>query len=208
MRQSGSEYRIDNKERGFVQRPRSMFRKICTAFDMSYCCLRGDIMNPSLKELIDVASHLVKKGGEQLGIENLDQGFRYELLSFMMYLSASDGKIDASEAKVIEYYTGISASPQAIREHVRKNNINSAEYKNTVPHIFQAMIKADNELYKKKIHVEKYTGEIMIEAYIGIANELINADRSVSEIERTNVDVYINSLKKYLNDNLLAPRRE
>ena len=48
----------------------------------------------------------------------------------------------------------------------------------------------------------------MIEAYIGIANELINADRSVSEIERTNVDVYINNLKKYLNDNLLAPRRE
>lgn len=165
-------------------------------------------MNPSLKELIDVASHLVKKGGEQLGIENLDQGFRYELLSFMMYLSASDGKIDASEAKVIEYYTGISASPQAIREHVRKNNINSDENKNTVPHIFQAIIKADNDLYKKKIQVEKYTGEIMIEAYIGIANELINADRSVSEIERTNVDVYINNLKKYLNDNLLAPRRE
>ena len=163
---------------------------------------RRDIMNPSLKELIDVASHLVKKGGEQLGIEDLDQGFRYELLSFMMYLSASDGKIDTSEAKVIEYYTGISASPQAIREHVRKNNIDSAEYKNTVPHIFQAMINVDNDLYKKKIHVEKYTGEIIIEVYIGIANELINADRSVSEIERTDVDVYINNLKKYLNDNL------
>ena len=165
-------------------------------------------MNPSLKELIDEAFHLVRERGEQLGIEELDQGFRYELLSFMMYVSASDGTIDASEAKVIEYYTGISASPQAIREHVRKNNIYSAEYKNTVPHIFQAMINVDNDIYRKGIQVEKNMGEIMIEVYTGIANELINADGAVSETERTNVDVYINNLNKYLNDNLSAPRKE
>lgn len=162
-------------------------------------------MNSSLRQFLETMYSIVQSIGSNFaGTEEMDKACKYELATFMMYLSASDGTIDRTESKVIGYYTGLDMTPQQIGDHIRENNIYSTDFENRVPETVKLLVKADNLVYQNNGNVEQFGSELMLKAYRGLADELAGADGEVSLNEKADIDIYIGNIERYIDDNLLS----
>lgn len=161
-------------------------------------------MNEKLKQLLKAMYQSVNAIGKVLHRDDLQDAAVAEMAQYMMYLSASDGRIRWSEAKIISDYLDLELTPETIEGFVKERNIYSAKFEKTVPVIFQLLVETDNELFKRGLKAETYASEWMVAAYKGLGLELIKADADVGGNEYTDILIYVKMLEDYLAANLLA----
>ncbi|MDD6685880.1 MAG: hypothetical protein PUE47_08900 [Lachnospiraceae bacterium] len=159
------------------------------------------MINPQLKMLAEKFGELVDDVFQNAGADAHDgQVAKFELAQFMMYLSASDGKIEWSEVNNISQYLGLNLTPEAVNQLIREGNIYSTEFEQKVPLSFQAVVNADNVLWDNGER-ETCTADMLLNLYKAVGEELIKADNDVDNNEQQDFNIYITMLDNYINDN-------
>lgn len=159
------------------------------------------MINPNFKAMLtqidELVSNVLQKGGHDTqGVEIVKVG----LSQFLMYLSASDGKIEWSEADNISQYLGLNITPEAVNQFIREQNIYSTKFEQTVPLAFQVLVEADNLLWDNGSR-ETCSADMLLNLYKAIGEELINADNDVNDTEMQDYTIYINMLSNYIMQN-------
>ena len=159
------------------------------------------MINQELKELFNNVSGLIDNALKMAGLDE-GQGklARVDLAEFLMYLSASDGKIEWSEASNISEYLGMDLPPEGINQFIRENNIYSTEFEQKVPLSFQILVDADNMLWDNGKR-NTCAADILLKIYKMTGEELIKADDDIDDNEMQDYQIYIDMLTNYIMQN-------
>ena len=132
----------------------------------------------------------------------LKEVLRMDIAEYMMYLSASDGVIAANEMKMFQAITGFKDSVGGIAEYIKENHIYSNDYESTVPYSMKVAVEAQNILSKIiSQNSDPSIPETLYNLYDNIGILLIQADDDISQTERRDFHIYLNTLKNYMNQN-------
>ena len=156
--------------------------------------------NEEIKEVVDKMCTVLEKIGKAMGLEEgTGQAARYEIASFMMYLSASDGKIMWEEAKIISEMCDLNLTPESMESFINDQKIYTPEFETKVPAMFELMVNADNRLFEVG---ETISGsDIMLETYQTVGEALIKSDNDVDENEVKDYKKYLIMMDDYRNQN-------
>lgn len=159
------------------------------------------MINPKYKAVLnqidDLLSDIFKKTGNDLGDTKIA---RLNLAQFMMYLSASDGKIEWSEVDNISKYLDVDLTPEAVNKFIREQNIYSTKFEQEVPVALQALVSADNLLWDNGKR-DTCSAEMLLTLYKAVGIELINTDGDVDDNEKQDYNIYIDMLSNYVMAN-------
>lgn len=167
-------------------------------------------MGPSkeeIKKLIDSTASALQSGAELARSDkDIENAFRQELSLFLMYLSASDGEIKLSEATAISDLCGINLTPQQLATIIRENDIYSTEFENKAPICLRIAVVIDNYLYENHLFALLGADDVdlamaLITAYKAAAVYLIKADNDIDNNELSDMQIYVNMLEDYYNEN-------
>lgn len=161
-------------------------------------------MNTNLKALVDSMTALVATIGKKQGVEDLDKAVLLDLGKFMMYLSASDGVIEPEEANSIGAYIGMEFTPESLNKFLVDNNIYSSSFEHSVPESLKTLVEVDNKLRAAGANPDEDASEILLAIYKGLGVELIVSDGDVDTSEETDFGIYVSTLDKYLDNNLVS----
>lgn len=161
-------------------------------------------MDSEIKNLVNQMKVMAKKVGEMHGVADFDKEVIDDLSKFMMYLSASDGIIVPDEAAAISEILGVSITPEDVKKFISENKIYTEQFERTVPDTMKKLVSADNEMSNMEIEHGQDSSEILMAIYKSIGEELIGSDGDVDISEKTDLYIYLTTLDKYLDNNLIS----
>lgn len=133
------------------------------------------------------------------------ESVKKELVSFLTYLSASDGTIDSYESDFIREYLGVCMSPDEIRKYIAENNTYSREFELKVPPTLFRLVQADKERAAVEADVSSETRSDAL-AYVIVfeaaGKEFIVCDGKASEEEVNDLATYSEMLNRFLSKEL------
>ena len=156
--------------------------------------------NEEIKVIVYKMCNVLEKIGQGMGLEvGTGQAARYEIASFMMYLSASDGKILWEEAKIISEMCDLNLTPESMESFINDQKIYTPEFETKVPPMYELMVSVDNTLFEAG---ETISGSgIMLDTYQTVGAALIKSDDDVDENELTDYNKYLTMMVDYRNAN-------
>jgi SpoVK/Ycf46/Vps4 family AAA+-type ATPase len=138
-----------------------------------------------------------------LDVENdLGVYFKHELLSYILYLSGSDGVIDEEEADFINYYFDMEIDTDTVVELLNITDIDDFDLK--PPLSVQLMVVADNLMHLEDLEDNFAYSRNFPYLYEQLGLELIACDGSSDEIEIEKMTRYCTMISDYIDDNLEA----
>jgi hypothetical protein len=166
----------------------------------------ANMVNPQLKHLVDVMCGIMESFGKDHGLDSgVGDAAKFELASFMMYLSASDGTIRWEEASVISELCDLALTPETLGDFIRKHNIYSTEFEKKVPLSFQMMVDLDNAIIKAGVSPDEATGSSgLLDVYKAVGGELIQSDGDIHDNEVSDYNTYIEMLEEYRAKNFIG----
>lgn len=138
---------------------KTMFDKTCDLFD-----------------LIDDKTGIMQKANAEGKLSNI---LRYELMAFLMCLSAVDGRISKVEAQLLREYFEVGFHPIHIKQTIAENGIGNGEYYKNIPECLRLAVKVDNFIIKHGDNVDKGISEMVLELFKVMGKEMIVADDKV-----------------------------
>lgn len=152
-----------------------------------------------LYNLIDSKSKLMEKAGAQGELCNI---LKYELMTFLMCLSAVDGRISRVEAQMIREYFGIEVYPIHIKEIIDENGIGEAIYYSKIPESLKIAVSVDNILNETNSELHMGISDTILELFKVFGKEMIIADQKVKIEERLSWETYITMMTRYVVKNI------
>ncbi|MBQ2253356.1 MAG: hypothetical protein II328_05160, partial [Clostridia bacterium] len=116
-----------------------------------------------------------------------------ELLNYLSYLSASDGRIREKEANFISRCLGEALSAQALHDYIVNHNTYSKSFENSVPEGFKKVVAWD---LAANTH-DCYQSLAYIELFRFIGKEFLSCDGEITESELNDFNTYMNTLTAY-----------
>ena len=153
-----------------------------------------------LFNLIDEKTGIMEKANAKGELCNI---LKFELMSFLCCLSASDGRISRVEAQLIREYFDIEMYPVHIKEFNREHNIGKDDYYEKIPECLRIAVKVDNHMIKNDHKVEQGISEIVIELFKTFGKAMVVADEKVKAEEQICWSKYITMMTQYLVNNSL-----
>ena len=152
----------------------------------------------SLFDLIDLKAEIMKKAGAEGQLCNI---LKYELMTFMMCLSAVDGRISRVEAQLIREYFGIEIYPIHINEMIKENGIGEEVYYKKVPESLKIAVEVDNYLHSIDSELNTGISDTILELFKVFGKEMVVADDKVKYEEQLSWSLYISMMTNYIADN-------
>ncbi len=157
----------------------------------------NDKANQEIQKLvqscIETCEAVRSKYGMEFDVQNI---LKVDLMRFMMYLSASDGKIAAEEAKTVSDVVGLEhIHPENLADLIKEWNVYTETFERTVPAILRFAVTIDNAIYNdgKKADLAHH----IIELYKAAGALLIQTDNNIDEREKRDYSIYIQMLESY-----------
>jgi SpoVK/Ycf46/Vps4 family AAA+-type ATPase len=160
----------------------------------------GSIKN-LVDDLFDIAVLAVKSKNSDEEEKKVRQTARKEILSFLMYLSASDGSIEVKEAIFLKDYFMEQISPEEICQRIEEDNIYSSSFEQKIPSVLKRLVKVDNANFERNGLIEESVAEKYICTYEAIGKEFIACDHDVSQSEKEDLNTYITNMRSYYRAN-------
>ena len=156
--------------------------------------------------LMNTASMAAKNSDDpEIQERKLRKSAQKEILSFILYLSASDGSIEVEEARFISDYFNEKLSPEEMCRKIEDENIYSSIFEQRAPHTLKKLVKYDNARYEKEGSLECSQAEKYICLYEALGKEFIACDREVSQGEKDDLKTYITNMRSYYRANYKGP---
>lgn len=109
----------------------------------------------------------------------LKKCIQVELCSYLMYLSAADGKIAWQEASFIRDYLDYDLTVDDIHQIIIENEIYSTEFEEKVPLSMKVLVNVDNALYKANGYNDQLGSELLLTLFEGLGKEFLVCDADV-----------------------------
>ncbi len=161
-------------------------------------------MNTLLKGELQAMCTLIDAVGIAAEIEDMSCAARMEMAKYLMYLSASDGVIKPAEAMMIGEVLDFEVSAQWVNEFTREQNVYSVEFERGCPPVLNLFVILDNDRYAKGEVGGGFLSERMVSLYKKLGVELLKADGAADVREKTDFDIFVGMLDRYLDENLQA----
>ena len=129
----------------------------------------------------------------------LKKCIQVELCSYLMYLSAADGKIAWQEASFIRDYLDYDLTVDDIHQIIIENEIYSTEFEEKVPLSMKVLVNVDNALYKANGYNDQLGSELLLTLFEGLGKEFLVCDADVSENEIRDLSIYLTMLRNYID---------
>ncbi len=101
----------------------------------------------SLHKIYDLLDTVERVRGKLPGIDaSLRDVFRTELHSYLLYLSATDGKVTAKESELMNYLFDMYITSQQYVAFINENDIYSTDFEQKIPVIFQILQDFDEKV--------------------------------------------------------------
>lgn len=114
---------------------------------------------------------------------------------FIMYLSASDGTVSKVEAEYLSDLFDGSMTPAKIGQLIEKQNIYSTEFEQEAPLSLKIFAKADNMMGTS-------ASETLLGFFSTVGKEFCMCDGDVAANERVDLNIYIGTMRSYIDENL------
>ncbi len=121
---------------------------------------------------------------------------RVDLMKFCMYLSSSDGNVDESEARFFSSQLGAALSVDNIRDFIKSQRIDSAEFVKTPPQTIVEIVNNKDVLESIGAKI-KYALQVIISVFETVGFEMIACDGTVDPKEREDLKGYIQMMYEY-----------
>ena len=131
----------------------------------------------------------------------IDRLARKEMLSFVLYLSASDGSIETAESDFINNYLGEQLSPEEMCRKIEEENIYSTTFEQRAPLTLKKLVKRDNLRYERYGELDYSQAERYVCLYEALGKEFIACDHEVTQSERDDLNTYITNMRSYYRAN-------
>lgn len=141
-----------------------------------------------------------------LGLTQSKELVKSEILTFCLYLTASDGEIALNEKAFMDEYFNLHFSIEEIRRFIKEKNIYSIEFSETIPESVRMFVDADNQIVKAGT-LDSTGNGIMYDVYRLVGQAFISCDNHVDEKEKRDLSQYLLMIKNYINDNSLSSNR-
>ena len=171
-------------------------------------------MNYKLKNMITQLYELSDKldegpfGVAQTSNTTLKNCIEVELLSYLMYLSAADGKIASEESAFFRDYFEYDFTTDDIHQLIVENHIYSTEFEQTVPLSMKVFVRADNTIYDEEGHNDFLASELLFDIFEYLGKEFLACDNDVSDDEIRDLTIYLHMLENYINNEVKSKKEK
>ncbi len=159
-----------------------------------------------IEKMMDVASRAADNTKDPEGQEKKIRRLAHkEVLNFLLYLSASDGSIETSEALFINDYLDEQLSPEVMCQRIEEENIYSKTFEERAPLILKKLVKLDNAQYEKDGQLKESQAEKYICMYEGLGKAFASCDREMCQSEKEDLSTYITNMRSFYRANYKGP---
>lgn len=154
----------------------------------------------SLNECVTVCEEIEKAGLVKEKLKtSLGENLKFQILKFVVYLSALDGLLMDDELKFIREVLGFNMTRVSVVHFKYDNKLNTTDFEREIPFVFKYFVLADAG---KKLPNSKFSGK-MAEKFIRLYREVgctfISCNNIVKENEVECMTKYCNMLTKYIS---------
>lgn len=130
--------------------------------------------------------------------KSLRETFINDCKRFLMYLSASDGKISPDEAEFLLNILGEHYSTDNISEEIQRDNLYSAAFENTAPISLKCFVASDNKKASDN-RKQASSSELYYRFFETLGKEFISCDDSIVDSEIDDLTIYLTMIRDYIN---------
>ena len=166
-------------------------------------------MNSDLKRLLEQAydlcdhyDHSPQNTPDKRANKRTREILQLDVSSFVMYLSASDGRVNYTEANYVSDLLGFRATPDQITQLIKDVNIYSTEFEQRPPLSLQIFLREDNRMIAAGMDSDKYSAQVLIDLFGMIGKDIITSDNDVAANERSDFNIYIGMMQKFVDQHL------
>ena len=185
-------------------------RKVYTIGNKRYRPIQGGIsMNPNIKLLLEKLYDLCDtfdtspvNPPERRANKATRKILELDLMTFVCYLSASDGHVSSSEARYVGDIVGCCVTPDQLAKLINETNIYSTEFEQRPPLSLQIFVREDRRLIAAGKGDDMPASEILCGIFRMIGSEVIKSDNDVAQNERADFDIYLKMMRRYIDQQL------
>lgn len=143
---------------------------------------------------------------------DISQFFELEIIKYMEYLIASDGRIDKAEVDVFRFITGFGGETlDSLKEDIENSNVMSYDFQSEPPIGFRLVVEGTNELLIQNpdegTTVAQFLVGYLIAFYL-IGECIIAADDTVTYNEKRDLKAYLRTLIQYVKEKSYVSENE
>ena len=151
-----------------------------------------------LCDSIDNTPFGVKKEHSDLSLRKL---LFVDVMSFILYLSASDGHVSWQEAKYLGDLFESHMTTSAMEELIEKHNLYSVSFEQKVPNSFPYFVKMDIAMARAGKALDNPVAVMMIDFFKLLGENFLSCD-NVTSSERDDLQTYLNTMADYAQKEL------
>ena len=127
--------------------------------------------------------------------------FALDIANFIMYLSASDGRLSAEEVQAYRTITGFGGdNVETIKQHIKENNIYSMDFESEPPMIMKLLSKAERNAILCGANFESSILQMMASFYGVIGQIIISIDGGITYNEKRDLNIIMDTIKGFAAD--------
>lgn len=158
-------------------------------------------LKTQLNECVEICNEIEKAGIiKQKLKKTLAENLKFEILKYVIYMSALDGVFMDDELKFLDEVLGFKMSRVQIVSFKYENHLNTTDFEKEIPFVFKCFVLAD---VGKKIKNSIYEGKrakILIQLYREMGCTYISYNNIVGEAEVECMTKYCNMLNSYIGE--------
>lgn len=147
-----------------------------------------------LPKLYDVLDRVENLSGLDMSKFHLRDAFRLEVCTFLLYLSAGDGRLTATERDYINDLLDYNYSLDAYADFVKQNHIYSEEFEQKVPVTLQITGNVDQKVKQVDPSIPPFVPTI-IDFLESVGAEFVCCDGELARQEKMDYHIYISNLR-------------
>jgi len=138
----------------------------------------------------------------------LRQVFEYDVASFIMYLSASDGRLSSEEVQAYRVITGFGGdNVETIKKHIEENHIYSMDFESEPPLIMKLLSKAERNAIMCGAKFESSILKLMVSFYELVGQIIVTIDGGITYNEKRDFNIIMGTIKGFAEDHDIIGNR-
>ena len=153
-------------------------------------------LKPILERTYKILDTAEQVSGIKLEQITLREAFRFELLSFLLYLCAADGSLNSDEQDYINQLLDYNYTIDTYVEFLKTNDIYSEAFEKKAPLTMQIVAEVDKLMLQNNPNSDLLV-PCLIDLYKTIGQEFLRCDSSYTYREDCDFNIYMTNLENH-----------
>lgn len=151
---------------------------------------------PILQNTYKILDTAEQVSGINLETITLREAFRFELLSFLLYLCAADGSLNSNERDFINELLDYNYTSETYVEFLKTSDIYSEAFEKKAPMTLRIVAEVDKLMLQRNPNSELLV-PCLIDLYKNIGQDFLRCDSSYTYREDCDFNIYMTNLENH-----------